>query len=228
MQAHDIKEEQALRLEQDDQHEADVYMEEPEQNQEVSENEHAQDGDGQDYGEEYKEEPEDGNGYQDDIYGDLGAEGDAGRPCCMPSSNDRLCQLCDTTRTPHAGCAHEIASCGGGLYLGGWQTLLLAYAVHPVRGGPLVSIHGRRRELLTAGDGADAGYGGEDDYGQVYDDIDAGEDPQVEEEAMQEQAEAPEDYADDEDLYNDIVPGIGQVDGVRICNWHTLSMRCQG
>ena len=62
----------------------------------------------------------------------------------------------------------------------------------------------------------------------MYDDIDVGEDPQVEEEAMQEQAEAPEDYADDEDLYNDIVPGIGQVDGVRICNGHTLSMRCPG
>ena len=62
----------------------------------------------------------------------------------------------------------------------------------------------------------------------MYDDIDVGEDPQVEEEAMQEQAEAPEDYADDEDLYNDIVPGIGQVDGVRICNRHTLSMRCLG
>jgi hypothetical protein len=112
VQPHDIKEEQALQLEQDDQHEADVYMEEPEQNQEGSENEHAQDGDGQDYRDEYKEEPEEGNGYQDDIHGDLGAEGDAGRPYCMLSSSDRLCQLCDTTRTPHAGSAHEVASCG--------------------------------------------------------------------------------------------------------------------
>ena len=67
---------------------------------------------------------------------------------------------------------------------------------------------------LLAGEGADGGEGDEDDYGQVYDDADAGEDPQVEEEAMQDQAGAPEDYADDEDLYNDIVPGIGQVDGV--------------
>ncbi len=67
---------------------------------------------------------------------------------------------------------------------------------------------------LVAGEEAHAGEGGEDDYGQVYDDVDVGEDPQVDEEAMQDQAEAPEDYADDEDLYNDIVPGIGQVDGV--------------
>ncbi len=51
----------------------------------------------------------------------------------------------------------------------------------------------------------------------MYDEADAGEDPQVEDEAMQDQAEAPEDYADeDEDLYNDIVPGIGQVDGVSL------------
>lgn len=70
---------------------------------------------------------------------------------------------------------------------------------------------------MDTGDGADAGDGAEDDYGQVYDDADAGEDPQVEEEAMHDQAEAPEDYADDEDLYNDIVPGIGQVDGVGFC-----------
>ena len=112
MQPHDIKEEQAQQLDQDDQQEADAYMEEPEQDQGASENEHAQDGDGQDYGDEYKEEPEDGNGYQDDIYGDLGAEGDAGWPYCALSSNDRLCQLCDTTSTPHACSAHEVASCG--------------------------------------------------------------------------------------------------------------------
>ena len=62
----------------------------------------------------------------------------------------------------------------------------------------------------------------------MYEDIAVGEDPQVEEEAMQDQAEAPEDYADDEDLYNDIVPGIGQVDGVRMCNWRTLSTKCLG
>ena len=66
----------------------------------------------------------------------------------------------------------------------------------------------------AAGDGPDATYPGGDDYGQVYDDADVGEHPQVDEEAMQEQPEAPEDYPDDEDLYNDIVPGLGQVDGV--------------
>ena len=68
----------------------------------------------------------------------------------------------------------------------------------------------------AAGDGPEAAYPGGDDYGQVYDDADVGEHPQVDEEAMQEQPEAPEDYADDEDLYNDIVPGLGQVDGVSL------------
>ena len=126
MQAHDIKEEQALQLEQDDQHEADVYMEEPEQNQEGSENEHAQEGDGQDYCDEYKEEAEDGNGYQDSIHGDLGAEGDAGRADCILSSNDRGFANCVTpqghlmpalhTRLPHVarsshGRLAETASC---------------------------------------------------------------------------------------------------------------------
>ena len=73
------------------------------------------------------------------------------------------------------------------------------------------------RELI-AGHGEDAGEGGEDDYGQVYDEADAGEHPQVDDEAMHDQAGAPMDYADDddEDLYNDIVPGIGQVDGVSL------------
>ena len=66
----------------------------------------------------------------------------------------------------------------------------------------------------AAGDGPDAAYPGGDDYGQVYDDTDVGEHAQVDEEAMQEQPEAPEDYADHEDLYNDIVPGLGQIDGV--------------
>ena len=70
---------------------------------------------------------------------------------------------------------------------------------------------------------ASAGEAGEDDYGQVYDEADVGEDPQVDEEAMQEQAEAPEDYADDNDLYDDIVPGIGQVDGVSFQPLYKLS-----
>lgn len=84
---------------------------------------------------------------------------------------------------------------------------------------------------LVTGDGADAGEGGEDDYGQVYDDVDVGEDPQVDEEAMQDQAEAPENYADDEDLYNDIVPGIGQVDGVslqHLLSYEAFPAQCQG
>ena len=75
--------------------------------------------------------------------------------------------------------------------------------------------------MSAAGDGPDAAYPGGDDYGQVYDDADVNEHPQVDEEAMQEQPEAAEDYADDEDLYNDIVPGLGQVDGVSLvlcCN----------
>lgn len=84
--------------------------------------------------------------------------------------------------------------------------------------------------MTAAGEGADVDYGGQDDYGQVYDDAHAEEDPQVEEEAMQEQTTAPEDYADDEDLYNDIVPGLGQVDGVglsrlRLCKLHRQTVR---
>lgn len=72
----------AEQPETEDGQEADAYMAEAvEEEQEGSDTEPAEDEDGyqaQEYGEEYKEEAQDMDDYQNDVYGNGAAEGDAG------------------------------------------------------------------------------------------------------------------------------------------------------